>query len=123
VTPLEKSLHALGEIRSIIPIHPRIMALTESTRKHVISQICLDDSLTVYVPPTKTNILYSVYQKSSLDTTVITITEDVLNYKNQTERVLMYCLRHLEVPSFYEQFKKTLGASFTFPVGPKSEME
>ena len=90
---------------------------TESTRKHVISRLCLDDLVIVYVPPTKTNILYSVYQKSSLDTIVIKITEDLLKYKNQTERVLIYCHRHLEVASFYEQFKKTLGASFTFPVG------
>ena len=59
---------------SHIPVHTRIMALTatatESTRKHVISRLCLDDPVIVYVPPTKTNILHSVYQKSSLDTIV-----------------------------------------------------
>ena len=89
---------------------------TESTRNHVISRLCLDDPVIEYVPPTKTNILYSVYQKSSLDTIVIKITEDLLKYKDQRERVLIYCRRHLEVASFYKQFKKTLGASFTIPV-------
>ena len=59
MTPLEKSLHALGKFTAS-PVHTRIMALTatatESTRKHVISRLCLDDPVIVYVPPTKTNI-------------------------------------------------------------------
>ena len=77
----------------------------------------MDDPVIVYVPSTKTNILYSVFQKSSLDTIVTKIADDLLKYKNQTDRVLIYCRRHLEVASIYEQFKKMLGASFTFPAG------
>ena len=76
--------------------------------------LCLDDPVIVYVPPTKTNILYSVYQKSSLDTIVIKFTKV---QKSDRKSAHIYCRRHLVVASFYEQFKKTLGASFTFPVG------
>ena len=68
----------LGEIRSIIPSHVNVMALTAtatvSTRLAVSKTLCMISPSVIYVPPTKKNIRYSV---SSKPTSVIEIVSQI----------------------------------------------
>ena len=111
----------IGDIRSIKPSDVRIMALTatatNTTRKVVISRLCMEDPVIVYVPPTKTNITYSVIEKPSINVVVQQIAKELLEYGDKSCRTIIYCRKHLEVASMYEEFVKVLGESFTFPIG------
>ena len=74
----------IGEIRSIVPSNVKVMALTTTatalTRKVVISRLCMNDPFIIYVPPTKTNIFYTVTQKSSLNNIILQIADELIKF-------------------------------------------
>ena len=70
-TTFRESLSRVGEIRSLLPSHVKVMALTatktHSLRVEIIKVIGTKEPVMVVLPPCKTNIKYNVVQYTSID--------------------------------------------------------
>ena len=110
----------LGNLRGIIPSNVRVMALTAtataSTRREIIKRLCMVDEKLVYLPPTKTNIYYSVVDKPVLVYDMfIPIAEELISRNKSADKAIIYCRRLSEVADIYEEFKSYLGSKLTYP--------
>ena len=98
----------IGEMRSIIPSDVKIMALTATatatTRKVVIRRLCMQDPVIIYIPPTKSNVTHSVIEKPHINAVVQQIAKELVEYRDKSCRKIIYCRKHLEVASMYEEF-------------------
>ena len=111
----------LGEVRSLIPRHVNVLALTatatKSTRKATIKRLNMKHPRVISITPSKDNIIYSVSSKISMESVVEMVTERLLLYGRETGRIIIYCRYHREVSQMYHLFKSALGAKFTDPEG------
>ena len=111
----------LGEVRSLIPSSVNVMALTatatQSTRQAVIKHLNMQSPSIVYLPPTKTNVFYSVVKKRDLRDVVLSIGHKLERDGQNFPKMLIYCRKHLEVAEIYEIFHHLMGAKFTNPAG------
>ncbi len=111
----------LGEVRSLIPDRVHILALTptasKNTRKAVIKRLNVKHPVVLPITPDKPNIVYAVVDKTSMDDAVLPIARQLKKDGIRASKIIVYCRYHREVASFYELFKKNLGAYFTSPPG------
>lgn len=91
---------------------------TKSTRRIVIQRLCMENPVIVYLPPTKSNITYTVFAKPELVKEMIQpIVDDLKTKGKQAGKVLIYCRRHEEVAMMYECFQKIMQNRMLFPPG------
>lgn len=111
----------LGEVRSLIPRHVNILALTatatKSTRKVVIKRLNMKHPEIISVTPSKDNVIYSVSNKSNMENVVEKIKDQLLCDGKNAQKLIIYCRYHREVAEMYQLFKKALGPKFTDPEG------
>ena len=88
-----KDFSHIGEVRSILPSHVKIMALTATamanTRKYVVSQLCMEDPAVVYMPPAKSNIFYAVEERPAMGLIVHRIADDLIKHQNHHLHILL----------------------------------
>lgn len=82
---------------------------TATTRREVIKRLCMLDEKLIYLPPTKTNIYYSVVDKLTLLSDMLVPIAEQLSLKNKNADKIN------EVADVYEGFKSLLGTKLTFP--------
>lgn len=111
----------LGEVRSLIPQHVHVMALTatatKSTRKLVIKRLSMINPVIFSITPNKSNTVYNVVEKKPLEDVVVPIAQQLKTHRTKSDRVIIYCRYCREVADFYETFKQQLGKYFTSPTG------
>lgn len=109
----------LGEVRSLIPQHVHVMALTDTatktTRKVVIKRLNMKCPIIISVTPDKPNIVYQVTQKTSMDNVVTPVVDRLKREGTRADKVIIYCWYYREVADFYDLFKEKLGVFFTSP--------
>lgn len=111
----------LGEVRSLIPPHVKIMALTatatSTARAQITSILEMVKPATIYLPPTKPNITYAVKKKTTIEAVVSAIAEDIIKNGIETSKKIIYCRTYDQVSQFYSLFMHILGHNFTSPPG------
>ena len=113
----------VGEIRSLISSNVNLMALTatasKSTREKVSQMLSLRTATLVYVPPVKPNMIYYVKFKSdtTIERLVHGLSDRLINLKETTPKILVFCRRFQECSTMYQLFKQFLGREFTHPIG------
>ena len=74
----------------------------------------------IYLPPTKTNIIYICKKKEKLSDALLPLVDHILEKQRASYKTLIYCQKHNEVAEVYEMFKNKLGFHFTNPPGAPS---
>lgn len=90
---------------------------TQTTRNEVVKRLCMNNPVLIYLPPTKSNIIYAVKPKPLMEDVVHPIVESLRRCGPATSKMLIYCRRYDEVASMYEMFKREMREEFTSPPG------
>lgn len=120
-----KEFADLGEIRSIVPRRVHLMALTAtatlSTRKFIIKNLNMQNTVIVYVSPLKHNITYHVADKPTGGIPeAFQPVVDRLKQERAMDRIIIFCRTYNEVISIHRFFECALGEYFTEPKGSRS---
>ena len=113
---------SLGEIRSIVPDHVRLTALTAtaslSTRRSVIKILDMQKPSIIYLPPVKHNLVFGVYEKPKGGISVA-FEPVVSNLKQDRNmgRIIIFCRTYEDVIRIHHYFQSTLGSYYTEPRG------
>ena len=108
----------IGEIRSILPKHVNVMALTATAtvllREHVVKTIGMIDPAVVEVSPEKDNLYFSVSEFQSINVSFQPLMTEIKIKRTQMERTL---IRPLDCTNLWISFCKFLGPDITEPPG------
>ena len=108
-------------MRSLLPHHVRVMALTATatrkTREVLICRLCMQNPMVLSITPNKSNLIYQVVPKCSMEEVVHAVGDEILQKHTQASRTIIYCRYCKEVVEFYEEFRTYLGIHFTSPPG------
>ena len=112
----------LGEVRSLVPEHVRMMALTATATKATRTSVCrtlgMKSPIVVSVTPNKLNIKYSVeIIKVSLEETFAPLVEEVRLNRVTTNRAIIYCHSYESCSHIYLYLTHRLGPEKTEPIG------
>ena len=109
----------LGEIRSLIPKHVNILALTATatkpTRKAVIKRLNMQKPVIISVTPNKPNIVYRLQDKdSSMKESLAPLIYQLQQQGIRTDqKIIIFCKRYNECSRMYWVFKTALHNWFT----------
>ena len=116
-----KEFSRLGEVRSLIPPHVHMIALTAtatvSTQDKVITTLGMVDPYILAISPHKPNIAYWVSEKKPLEITFAPLIDELHRKRHHMPRVIIFCQRYDDCAELYETFLIALGKEFTEPVG------
>ena len=91
----------LGEVRSVIPEHVNVMALTAtattSSRTEIISSLDMQKPVIVSVPPIEDNIFYCVLESSTLSTSFGPLCDRLAARRTTIGRTIIFCRKYDEV--------------------------
>ena len=111
----------LGEVRSVIPQHVNVMALTAtatvSSRNEIIRSLDMQKPVVVSVPPIKENIFYCILEKSTINVSLGPLCDRLSSRRTSMGKTIIFCRTYDEVTSIYYFFKQRLGVHFTEPPG------
>ena len=111
----------LGEIRSLIPKHVNILALTATatkpTRKAVIKRLNMQKPVIISVTPNKPNIVYRLQDKDSSMESLAPLTHQLQRQEIQTDQKIIIFCKQYECSRMYWMYKTALHNSFTQPEG------
>ena len=90
-----KEFSNIGELRSVIPKRVKMMALTatatKTLRDAVVKTLGMDDPVVVSESPDKPNIVFSVREFQSMETTFEPLIEKLRRERTSMDRALIYC--------------------------------
>lgn len=118
----------IGSIRSVLPQHVGVMALTAtattSTRKVVCSKLGMVAPSIVSESPNKSNIKYVVKSRNdvSIAEVVLPIVEELKSKRTLMPRVIVFCRTYDMCGQVYRFFKKSLGKELTEPIEAPNEL-
>ena len=111
----------IGELRSIIPKTVNIMALTATatiTSRLSIERILgMRKPILIEVSPEKSNIVLSVKNFESIESSFKPLVENLLTERKAAERTIIFCKKRDDCAVLYAYFKYYLGNCFTDPPG------
>ena len=110
----------LGEVRSLLPSHIKVLAMTatasKSLRQEISEIIGLVNPLVIAVSSCKPNIIFGVSHFISIPITFAGVLDELRNKLTAMPRSIVYCRRYEDCSNLYHYFKKGLGEYFTEPV-------
>ena len=117
-----KAFSRLSEVRSIIPSHVKLMALTAtataSTRKCVCKILGMIEPSIVAIAPNRPNIHYSVEKRGeSMESTFSGLVQELRTKRLDMPRVIIFCRSYEDVGHLYTFMKTSLGQEFVEPIG------
>lgn len=116
-----KEFSHLGELRSLLPRHVKIMALTATAtkqlRKSVITILGMKKTSVVSVSPHRQNIIYSVVKFKSMEETFINMIFMLKTRRTNMPRTLIYCQRQDQCAQLYLLMRAIIGKESTHPPG------
>ncbi len=111
----------IGEVRSLLPPHVNIMAMTATAtaklRTDVSRLIGLRNELVVARSPSKLNITYTVEEFISIEKTLDEVALKIREEGAKSPRIIIYCQTYDDGASLYLYFRRYLGSGFTTPPG------
>lgn len=116
-----KAFSRIGEVRSIIPQHVHMMALTatatKSTRRSILQKLGMNNATIINVSPEKSNIYLSVCEKPSVEGFVEKVAAVLTQKRQLAPKLLIFCRKYDACHRLYRCFKTSLGQNFTIPNG------
>ena len=116
-----KEYRQLGELRSLVPPECKFIALkataSRSTMQKIMRSLMMWNPITIYVPPQKKNIIYSIKAKESIESMVKSICSCLGEVSVEYPRTIIFCKRFTECTEIYLTFKSQLKDSSTYPSG------
>ena len=111
----------IGELRSIIPKTVNIMALTATatitSRLSIETILGMRKPILIEVSPEKSNIVLSVKNVESMESSFKPLVENLLTERKAAERTIIFCKKRDDCAVLYAYFKYCLGNCFTDPPG------
>ena len=112
-----QAFYHIGEIRSIIPSHVNIMALTatatRSTFNVIETQLSLKDPLVVSVSPDRPNINLCVKPSQHLKDFAASISASLRLEKKDFPKTIIFCSSYNDCSTMYDKMVKYLGKDKT----------
>ena len=109
----------LGEIRSILPPHTRVMALTATAsvqlRASIVKTLGMNNLMIISVSPDKHNIKYSVIPFLSIKDSFTPFFHMLLEKRIKMDRMIIFCPTLDECATMYLLIWKELGPHFLHP--------
>ena len=116
-----KEYRRLGELRSLVPPECKFIALTATASRSIMQKIMRSlmmwNPITIYVPPQKKNIIYSIKAKESIESMVKPICSCLGEVAVEYPRTIIFCKRFTECTEIYHTFKSQLRDYSTYPSG------
>lgn len=114
-----KEVSHIGELRSVLPKHVRMMALTATATKTlhdaVVKTLGMDNLVVVSESPDKPNIVFSVLEFQSMETTFEPLIEKLRIERTSMGRTLIYCRTQDACAQLYLWMNCCLGNDKTDP--------
>ena len=114
-----KEFARIAEVRSLIPRHVRVMALTAtatiSTRRKIILSLNMKECHVISRNPRKTNIKYIVRQKTTIEDDFSAVIEDVSVNEHNAERTIIFCRNFRDCFDIYQSFRMKLKQRMYYP--------
>ena len=111
----------LGEVRSLVPYHVKMMALTATATVDTRRRICLilgmREPSVIATSPDKTNLCYWVKEGVSVHDFVTPLVAKLKVQRSKLPRVMIFCRRIEDCSILYRLFLMHLKKEFTEPIG------
>ena len=112
----------IAEMRSLVPAHVKLMALTatasRSSRKNIMQILCMENAAITSITPNKTNIVYHVEQwKEGIHEVMEGVVERVMLNRTECKRTIIYCRTISDCIDVFKYFRKKLGKDMFEPQG------
>ena len=113
------SLRRIGEVRSLLPVGVKVMAVTATASKtlrySVSKAIGLHNPFVLSMNPCKKNLVYAVGKFRDVLESFNPMVEKLAELRSEMPRVIIYCRRYEECSNIYIMFRNLLGVNFTEP--------
>ena len=110
----------LGEIRSLLLHHVRVMALTATATKSVQSSVActlgMDKPVTIALSPCKVNLVYNVGRFTSVSETFKPLLDRLKLDRENCPRMIAYCQSYSMCAEVYIYLSQGLGYEITEPI-------
>ena len=115
------SFAEIGNLRSIIPTHVNVLALTATATKQTYIAVCERLALTspslIGLTPHRTNIFYSVQPFIKQKELTSLLADELREHSNKTKKTVVFCRRLEDTAMLYLSLQNAFGQHFTYPTG------
>ena len=110
----------LGELRSLLPKHVHILAMTATataSRRSVIKMLGIIDPEVIMENVDKPNLIYSIHKFESMETTFHKLIQTLRRERTRMPRTIIYCQQEDKCAQLYLLMKMVMGEERVEPVG------
>ena len=122
-----KAFAAIGELRSIIPSHVNIMALTATatceTFDAVMKRLSLSEPMIVAISPNRSNIKLFVRPSEPLREFALQLADDLKKSRQNYAKTIVFCNSYNDCSNLYAMIVQCLGKEKTVPPGYPNLLE
>jgi ATP-dependent DNA helicase RecQ len=115
----------IGELRSIIPKHVNIMALTATvtttSRLSIEATLGMKNTFVMELSPEKKNIYLSVLPFESIKSSFKPLISQLISKSSNMDRTIIFCKKRDDCAVLYAYFKYHLRINFTNPPGSSED--
>ena len=109
----------IGDLRSLIPRHVHVLALTatatQETLQVVSRRLSLRDAVIVALPPSRPNIMYKVQPLQDLAEFSSSLSTDLRRLGIAFPKTVIFCQKCADCSQLYLTIRSKLGRTFTHP--------
>lgn len=109
----------LGELRSVIPSHVNMLALTATatvdTLRAVEKRLNLQDPVIIALPPDRPNVFYTVLKQPDMAVFVTELASELCEKRSQHPKTVIFCSNYMDCAEMYRSLRSELGPQFTEP--------
>lgn len=114
-----KEFSRIGEVRSLVPLTVKMMALTATattaTRRKIISSLNMKYCHVISRNPCKPNIQYIVKPKTTIADVFAPVVDDLVVNKRDAQRTIVFCRNFKECFDVYQYFRMQLKQDLYYP--------
>jgi len=111
----------IGELRSIIPDHVHLLALTATATKDTYQVVCsrlsLVDPVVIGLSPDRPNLMLNVVGKPSINEYCKQLSQDFKLKRMEFPKTIIFCHNYQDVSDMYTSLIRHLGTNKTEPPG------